>query len=188
MTIRVAILVACALGALARSAECQQPDVAARIHQLKATPTTVAWGHYDAATPPVLRIKPGDAVEVHTLITNSPARLERAGVAPDQVEQALRDIHNELKNKGPGGHILTGPIYIEGAEPGDDGCLSIDRLANDGSSPKVAHEPDGEHDERAESDCGDVREIRRSAGRAGERVAQSAGERERRDPEEHLRE
>ncbi len=79
----------------------------------------MAWGHYDAKTPPVLRIKPGDAVEVHTLLTSSPTRLEGAGVAPDQVEQALRDIHQEVTDKGPGGHILTGPIFVEGAEPGD---------------------------------------------------------------------
>jgi acetamidase/formamidase len=88
-------------------------------HVLKATPRTVAWGHYDAKTAPVLRIKPGDAVDVHTLITSSPSRLERAGVEPGQVEQALRDIHEQVKDKGPGGHILTGPIFVEGAEPGD---------------------------------------------------------------------
>jgi acetamidase/formamidase len=35
------------------------------------------------------------------------------------VEQALRDIFKEVTDKGPGGHILTGPIYVEGAEPGD---------------------------------------------------------------------
>jgi acetamidase/formamidase len=119
MTIRSAILAACALVSLASPAECQQADANARTYQLRATPKTVAWGHYDAKTPPVLRIKPGEAVEVHTLITNSPGRLERAGVPPDQVEQALRDIHKEVTDKGPGGHILTGPVYIEGAEPGD---------------------------------------------------------------------
>ena len=119
MTIRSAILTGCVLASLARSAECQQPTRNVQTHQLKATPKTVAWGHYDARTPPVLTIKPGGAVEVYTLITNSPVRLERAGVPPDQVEQALRDIHKEVKDKGPGGHILTGPIYVEGAEPGD---------------------------------------------------------------------
>jgi acetamidase/formamidase len=120
MTIRSAILAACLLMPPSRPADAQQPDGNnAPTHQLKATPKTVAWGHYDARTPPVLRIKPGDAVEVHTLITNSPSRLEPAGVAPDQVEQALRDIHKEVTDKGPGSHILTGPIYVEGAEPGD---------------------------------------------------------------------
>src|ERR1700740_1767310 len=88
-------------------------------HQLKPTPKTVAWGYYDASTPPVLRIKSGETVEIQTLITSSPNRLEGAGVPPAQVEQSLRDITKEVTNKGPGGHILTGPIYIEDAAPGD---------------------------------------------------------------------
>jgi acetamidase/formamidase len=67
----------------------------------------------------VLRIKSGDTVEIQTLLTSSPARLEGAGVPSEQVEQSLREIYKEVTNKGPGGHILTGPIFIEGAEPGD---------------------------------------------------------------------
>lgn len=89
------------------------------LYHLKPTPKTVAWGYYDASTPPVLRINSGDTVEIQTLITSTPPRLEGAGVAPDQVEQTLRDIHKQVTNKGPGGHILTGPIAVEGAEPGD---------------------------------------------------------------------
>src|SRR6202023_2759025 len=77
------------------------------------------WGYYDAKTPPVLRVRPGDTVEIQTLITSSPKRLEDAGVPPDQVEQSLRDITTQVTDKGPGGHILTGPIYIEDAQPGD---------------------------------------------------------------------
>ncbi len=95
----------------------QEP--AARTHHLSASPKTVAWGHYHSKTPPVLRIKSGDSVEVETLITSSPDRLERSGVAADQVEQSLREITREVTDKGPGGHILTGPIFVEGAEPGD---------------------------------------------------------------------
>ncbi len=88
-------------------------------HLLEPTPQTVAWGYYDASAPPVLRIASGDTVEVHTLITSSPTRLEGAGVPPGQVEQALRDIYAQVTNRGPGGHILNGPIFVEGAEPGD---------------------------------------------------------------------
>src|ERR1041385_8201332 len=87
--------------------------------QLKPTPKTVAWGYYAAATPPVMHVKSGDTVEVQTLITSSPTRLEGAGVKPEDVEQSLRDIYKEVTNKGPGGHILTGPIFVEGAKPGD---------------------------------------------------------------------
>lgn len=95
---------------------------------LKATPKTVAWGYYDAAAPPVLRIHSGDTVIFETLITNSPTGLEKAGVPPDQVQQSLRDIYKEVTNKGPGGHILTGPVYVEGAEPGDTLEVRIQKI------------------------------------------------------------
>jgi acetamidase/formamidase len=92
-----------------------------RTFTLEATPATVAWGHYDAAATPVLTVRPGDTVVFHTLITNSPAGLERAGLPPEQVEPALREVYEKVpaSDRGPGGHILTGPVFIEGAEPGD---------------------------------------------------------------------
>jgi len=88
-------------------------------YQLKPTPKTVAWGHYDATTTPVLHIRSGDTVEIQTLTTASPALLEGAGLPPQEVETSLRDIYRQVTEKGPGGHILTGPISIDGAEPGD---------------------------------------------------------------------
>jgi acetamidase/formamidase len=88
-------------------------------YQLKATPDHVVWGYYAAAAKPVLRIKSGDRVEIQTMITNSPERLIAAGVKPQDVQPELKAIYETVKDKGPGGHILTGPIYIEGAEPGD---------------------------------------------------------------------
>jgi acetamidase/formamidase len=88
-------------------------------YTLKPTPKTVTWGYYDAKTPPVLSVKSGDTVEIQTLITSSPKRLEDAGVPAELVEQSLRDITDQVRDKGPGAHILTGPIYIEGAEVGD---------------------------------------------------------------------
>lgn len=99
---------------------CRAADPPApKTHQLKPTPKTVAWGYYDAAAKPVLTIQSGDTVEVHTLITSSPAALQRLFVPADQIEQALKDIFKDVTDKGPGGHILTGPIFIEGAEAGD---------------------------------------------------------------------
>jgi acetamidase/formamidase len=88
---------------------------------LPATPQTVAWGHYDATAKPSLTIKSGDTVVVHTLLTNSPTGLEKAGVAAGDIQQSLRAVFSgvPVAERGPGGHILTGPIAIEGAEPGD---------------------------------------------------------------------
>src|SRR5260370_18314178 len=88
-------------------------------YTLKPMPKRVAWGYYDAQAKPVLRVKSGDTVEIQTLITNSPKRLEDAGLPPEQVEQSLRYITDQVKDKAPGGHILTGPIYVEGPEIGD---------------------------------------------------------------------
>jgi len=105
-----------------------QPGAAPQKYTLKATPTTVAWGYYDAAAPPVLHIHSGDTVEFETLITNSPAGLERAGVPPEQVQQSLRDIYNNVTNKGPGGHILNGPVYAEEAEAGDTLEVRIQKI------------------------------------------------------------
>jgi acetamidase/formamidase len=109
-----------ALGAVllaASSAASAQP--AGQTFVLEATPTTVAWGNYDAAAKPVLTIHSGDTVVFHTLLTSSPTALEKAGVPSAQVEASLRDVFAHVTDRGPGGHILTGPVYIEGAEPGD---------------------------------------------------------------------
>jgi len=97
-------------------------------HVLKATPQTVAWGYYDAAASPVLRIRSGDTVSFETLITNSPTGLEKAGLPPRQVQQSLREIYKEVTNKGPGGHILDGPVYVENAEPGDTLEVRIQKI------------------------------------------------------------
>src|SRR5882724_4851799 len=89
-------------------------------HKLKPTPQTLAWGYYWAGAKPVLTIKSGDVVEIQT-VSGNPANLERAGVPAEQIQPELRKIYAEVPQdaKGPGGHLLTGPIAIEGAQPGD---------------------------------------------------------------------
>jgi acetamidase/formamidase len=101
---------------------CAKPQTSpAPNHRLPATPTTVAYGYYWSEAKPSLRIKSGDVVEVETMLTNTPAGLERIGVKPADIPQNLRDIVTQDTGslKGPGGHILTGPIYVEGADSGD---------------------------------------------------------------------
>jgi acetamidase/formamidase len=98
----------------------QQPaHPAGDSYQLKPSPKTVTWGYYDAKTPPALRIKSGDTVEMQTLVTSSRERFEIVGLWPDRVEPAWREIYEQVKDHGPGNHMLTGPVYVEGAEPGD---------------------------------------------------------------------
>jgi acetamidase/formamidase len=122
--IAAASLCACAVSA-------QTPTT----HRLEATPSTVAYGWYDAAGQPVLRIKSGDIIDVDTLLTNSPTGLQRAGVPEDQIQASLKAITEQVprEKRGPGGHILTGPVFVEGAEPGD--ALEVKILSIDLAIP-----------------------------------------------------
>ncbi len=92
-----------------------------KTYRLEATPATVAYGYYWSEAKPVLRIASGDTVDVDTLLTNTPAGLSRAGVPDDKIQSSLKAVVAEVTGdrRGPGGHILTGPIYVEGAAPGD---------------------------------------------------------------------
>src|SRR2546425_7353763 len=92
-----------------------------KTHRLEATPSTVTYGYYWSDAKPVLRIASGDIIDVDTLLTNSPTGLARAGVPDDKIQASLKAIVAEVTGdrRGPGGHILTGPVYVEGAEPGD---------------------------------------------------------------------
>jgi acetamidase/formamidase len=96
---------------------------APRTHRLEATPSTVAYGYYWSEAKPVLRIASGDIIDVDTLLTNTPTGLARAGVADEEIQPSLKAVVEAFPQghpgRGPGGHILTGPVYIEGAEPGD---------------------------------------------------------------------
>jgi acetamidase/formamidase len=103
------------LCAAALSAQSAKP----RTHRLEATPATVAYGYYWSEAKPVLRVASGDIIDVDTLLTNTPRGLERAGVKPEDVQASLRAVVDTVTDKGPGGHILTGPVYVEGSEPGD---------------------------------------------------------------------
>jgi acetamidase/formamidase len=90
-------------------------------HRLEATPNTVAVGYYWSEAKPALRIASGDIIDVDTLLTNNPTGLSRAGVPDDKIQASLKAITTEVTGdrRGPGGHILTGPVYVEGAQPGD---------------------------------------------------------------------
>jgi acetamidase/formamidase len=115
----VAALLMCAVAAAAQSPI-----------NLPASPSTVAWGYYSARARPVLTVRSGDTVHIQTLSTCGPTeRLVEQGVAPADIPGYNGDIYREVKDKGPGPHILTGPVAIEEAEPGD--VLEVDILKVD---------------------------------------------------------
>ncbi len=85
-------------------------------HTLAATPETVRWGSFDAAYQPVLTVAPGDTVTVEC-VSGPPEVMPPSGSGM-AVPPALAAIH-AAKLPRMGGHIVTGPIAIAGAEPGD---------------------------------------------------------------------
>ena len=94
----------------------------AQQHTLLATPATVEWGHYAANAAAALTVHSGDVVKIQTLSTcGSNDRLIAEGVKPEDIPAYNDAIYKNYpeSEKGPGGHILTGPVAIEEAEPGD---------------------------------------------------------------------
>src|SRR5215470_6311978 len=91
----------------------------AETHELKLTPANVHWGYYDARLKPVLKIASGDTVRVETMIAGGLERLRLAGAPESQIPESLKQVENTVTDRGPGAHPLTGPIYVDGAEPGD---------------------------------------------------------------------
>src|SRR6476646_12093021 len=89
-------------------------------HTLMPSPKTVHIGYFLATVKPVLSIDSGDIVTIESAASIVPAVVDQSGVVPPgAVPQYQRDIYGEVKDRGPGPHILTGPIEIRGAEPGD---------------------------------------------------------------------
>jgi acetamidase/formamidase len=87
------------------------PSPAPKHYVLKATPETVQWGWLDPKEPPRLTIKSGDTVSIETLM-HGKDKIQK-GTSMEEIV-ALRKA-----NPGGGPHSMTGPIYVEGAEPGD---------------------------------------------------------------------
>ena len=93
-----------------------------RHHELPAAPPNIHWGYHDAALPPVLQVASGDTVHLTSWAAADANALppDRSLVQPGHLE-ALR-----MCEPGPATHMRTGPVHVEGAEPGD--VLQIDLL------------------------------------------------------------
>jgi acetamidase/formamidase len=95
--------------------------------RIPSTPDTVIRGIIPANRAPIMRVKPGQHVTIDTLshqglnTGDDPiAFFARGGIAREQVLQDAVDVYGRVKPPpGMGAHVLTGPVYVEGAEPGD---------------------------------------------------------------------
>jgi acetamidase/formamidase len=96
------------------------PRVDAAEYMLMPTPQTVHIGHFSPTLKPILTIESGDTVTIETATQTDPADVDKSGaVSPSAVPDYVRTIFREVKDRGPGFHILTGPILIKDAMPGD---------------------------------------------------------------------
>jgi acetamidase/formamidase len=94
---------------------------------LRSVPGNVSWGLIPADAPPVLRIRSGQVVRIDTVsqqgLTAGIDPVEffgAAGIDPSRVLDDVKQIYRQVKREpGAGGHVLTGPIYIDGAQAGD---------------------------------------------------------------------
>lgn len=91
-----------------------------KVHLLPATLETTQWGWFDNAQPPVLHVSPGDTVVMETLMHSHNQIVP--GTTIDEIKRLRTD------NPGRGPHSVTGPIYVDGAVPGDVLSVKINRI------------------------------------------------------------
>ena len=88
-------------------------------HELNLIPSNTHTGSFDARIKPVLRIAPGDTVKLETLVAFGMDRLITAGASEAEIPESLKVMDKYMKEKGLYGGTMTGPIYVEGAQPND---------------------------------------------------------------------
>jgi acetamidase/formamidase len=91
-----------------------------KVHVLPATMETTQWGWFNNAQPPVLHVNPGDTVVFETMMHS------HNQVVPGATIEQIKKLRTDYPGRGP--HTLTGPVYIEGAEPGDVLKVHINKI------------------------------------------------------------
>ncbi len=91
-----------------------------KVHVLPATLETTQWGWFNNAQPPVLTINSGDTVVMETMMHS------HNQIVPGTTIEQIKKTRTDFPGRGP--HTLTGPIYVEGAEPGDVLKVHINRI------------------------------------------------------------
>ena len=106
-------------------------------HFVPSSPANVSWGWFPIDREPVLRVRPGETVRMDTLTHSGAVQdedpvawLTALGVPREEIHQDVLDFWASREGRpreGRSGHVITGPVYVEGAEPGD--MLEIEILA-----------------------------------------------------------
>jgi len=91
-----------------------------KVHLLPATMETTQWGWFNNAQPPVLHVQSGDSIVFETMMHS------HNQVVPGTTIEQIKKLRTDHPGRGP--HTLTGPVYIEGAEPGDVLRVRINKI------------------------------------------------------------
>jgi hypothetical protein len=91
-----------------------------KVHLLPATLETTQWGWFDNGQAPVLRVNSGDTVVMETMMHN------HNQVVPGTTIEQIKKTRTDFPGRGP--HTLTGPIYIEEAQPGDVLKVTLNKI------------------------------------------------------------
>ncbi len=94
--------------------------LAGTVHVLPATMETTQWGWFNNAQPPVLHVNSGDTIVFETMMHS------HNQVVPGTTIEQIKKLRTDYPGRGP--HTLTGPVYIEGAEPGDVLKVRINKI------------------------------------------------------------
>ncbi|HTD91684.1 MAG TPA: acetamidase/formamidase family protein [Burkholderiales bacterium] len=111
--IRIGITVCLMTAAATAAAQSQAlgPGRGGKVYLLPATLETTQWGWFDNAQPPVLKVESGDTIVLETMMHS------HNQVVPGRTIEEIKKLRTDHPGRGP--HTITGPIYINGAEPGD---------------------------------------------------------------------
>jgi acetamidase/formamidase len=91
-----------------------------QVYALPATMETTQWGWFNNAQPPVLHVRSGDTIIFETMMHS------HNQVVPGTSIEAIKKLRTDFPGRGP--HTLTGPVFIEGAEPGDVLKVHINKI------------------------------------------------------------
>ena len=91
-----------------------------KVHLLPATLETTQWGWFDNAQAPVLKVESGDTVILETMMHS------HNQVVPGRTIEEIKKLRTDHPGRGP--HTVTGPIFVNGAQPGDVLKIKINRI------------------------------------------------------------
>lgn len=109
-----------ATSALAQSVALPGKKIPGKLHLLPATLETTQWGWFNNAQPPVLRVDSGDTIVIETMMHS------HNQVVPGKTIEEIKKLRTDHPGRGP--HTVTGPVYINGAEPGNVLKVKISKI------------------------------------------------------------